>query len=197
MQKVELNIVALANSESQPNSFVVVLKEVVGNRRLPVVIGGFEAQAIALAIEKIAPNRPLTHDLFRNTLDKLEVQLREVIISDLRNGIFFATMVCEKKDGGILEIDARTSDALALAVRFGCPIFSYAFVIDEAGISFDPGEEEEAETEEAPSDQPPKKLSSYSRPALEQLLDQALSQENYERAAKIRDELKARDKDDN
>lgn len=190
MQKVELNIVALANSESQPNSFVVVLKELTGDRRLPVVIGGFEAQAIALAIEKITPNRPLTHDLFRNTLDKLEVELREVIISDLKSGIFYATMVCRKNDGGILEMDARTSDALALAVRFSCPIYCYAFVLDEAGISLD--SEGEVET---PSEKPPGKkaeLSSYSIDGLEKLLEEALSREDYEQAARIRDEIKGR-----
>lgn len=197
MQKVELNIVALANSESQPNSFVVVLKEAEGNRRLPVVIGGFEAQAIALALEKITPNRPLTHDLFRNTLDKLEVGLREVIISDLRNGIFYATMVCQKKDGGILEMDARTSDAMALAVRFECPVYCYAFVLDEAGISLDEGEEEVTAAAQPAAPKERKDLSSYSVDELEGLLEEALTREDYERAAAIRDEIKERSKEDN
>ena len=101
MQKIELSIAALANSEPQSNNFIVILKENEGDRRLPVVIGGFEAQAIAIAIEKIKPNRPLTHDLFKNVLIELKVELREVIISDLKNGVFYAKLVCAKEDGWI------------------------------------------------------------------------------------------------
>ena len=137
MKKQELNIIALANSESQPNSFVVILKEESGTRRLPVVIGGFEAQAIAIAIENIQPNRPLTHDLFKNTLVSIGVDLKEIVISDLKNNIFYATLIMEQADGTVVELDSRTSDAIALAIRFGCPIFAYEQILDKAGIELD------------------------------------------------------------
>lgn len=188
MQKIELNIAAIANSESQANGFVVILKENNGTRRLPVVIGGFEAQAIAIAIENIHPNRPMTHDLFKNTLAALKVELQEVVISDLKGGVFFATLICKKPDGKLLKMDSRTSDALALAVRFGCPIFANAEVLDEAGISLE-GRSEEDISEESPKEPA---ISSASEKELGLLLDQALEAEDYEKAAKIRDELNKR-----
>lgn len=185
MRKIDLNIVALANSESQPNSFVVILKEEEGNRRLPVVIGSFEAQAIAIAIENIEPNRPLTHDLLKNTLIALGVDLQEVIISDLRNGIFYATLIFIRSDGEKIELDSRTSDALALAVRFGCPISTYDFVMDEAGITFDNPPDEEISPAKGT-------LLEYSDEELEKMLEEALAKENYEKAAEIRDEINRR-----
>lgn len=188
MQKIELNIAAIANSESQANGFVVILKETQGSRRLPVVIGGFEAQAIAIAIENIHPNRPMTHDLFKNTLAALNVELQEVIISDLKGGVFFATLICKRPDGQILEMDSRTSDALALAVRFGCPIFANANVLDEAGISLE-GRQEDPFTGEEPKEP---SISSATEKELGILLDKALEAEDYEKAAKIRDELNRR-----
>lgn len=188
MRKVELKIVALANSEVQPNSFVVVLKEASGNRRLPVVIGAFEAQSIALALEKIPTNRPMTHDLFKNTLSALGISLREVIISNLRFGVFFATLVCEQTDGKIFELDSRTSDAIALAVRFECPIYVRDFIMDEAGVTID------SPAASAPPSPPKKKeLSSYSDNELEALLEEALASEEYEQAARIRDEIRRRE----
>ncbi|MCB0570363.1 MAG: bifunctional nuclease family protein, partial [Phaeodactylibacter sp.] len=137
MRKLEIKIAALASSESQANSFVVVLKEEEGNRRLPVVIGAFEAQAIALALENVHTNRPMTHDLFKNTLVALSIHLKEVVISNLKFGVFYATLICEHIDGSIVEIDARTSDAIALAVRFNSRIYAYDFIMDEAGIIID------------------------------------------------------------
>ncbi|MCB0582528.1 MAG: bifunctional nuclease family protein [Phaeodactylibacter sp.] len=189
MRKVELKIVALANSEVQPNSFVVVLKEASGNRRLPVVIGAFEAQSIALALENIPTNRPMTHDLFKNTLSALGISLREVIISNLRFGVFFATLVCEQTDGKVFELDSRTSDAIALAVRFECPIFVQDFIMDEAGVTID------RPAASGPSSPPPRKkeLSSYSDMELEALLEEALASEEYEQAARIRDEIRRRE----
>ncbi|MDX1665587.1 MAG: bifunctional nuclease family protein [Saprospiraceae bacterium] len=187
MDKIELSIDALAQNEAQNNSFVVILKEEGGDRRLPVVIGGFEAQAIAIAVEGIQPNRPMTHDLFRNTLSELGVDLVEIIISKLSQGIFYASLVCKQIDGSVLQLDSRTSDAIALAVRFGCPIFTVAEVMDKAGIQW--GQEEEKKEKEIPKDQP---LTSYSEEDLRKLLDEALETENYERAAEIRDELKRR-----
>jgi bifunctional DNase/RNase len=191
MERVELNIIALANSESQPNSFVVILKEETGERRLPVVIGGFEAQAIAIAIENIKPNRPLTHDLFKNTLVTLGIDLEEIVISDLKHGIFYATLVCRKADGSIVELDSRTSDALALAVRFGCPIYAYEFILGEAGIALENAEEESVAPPAKPT-APEAPLTKFTTEDLQKKLDEALNQENYERAAQIRDELKRR-----
>lgn len=188
MRKLELKIVALANSESQPNSFIVVLKEDAGNRRLPVVIGAFEAQAIALALERVPVNRPMTHDLFKNTLSALGIKLVEVIISNLRFGVFHATMVCRRIDGATFELDSRTSDAIALAVRFECPIYAYDFIMDEAGVIVD--------RPAAAHPTPPatrKNLSSVSDQELETLLEEALSNEDYEQAAKIRDEIQRRE----
>ncbi len=189
MEKIEMDILALANSETQPNSFVVILKEKYGNRRLPVVIGGFEAQAIALALQDIKPNRPMTHDLFKESLSALDVRLLEAIISNLREGIFYANLTYLRPDGTTLDVDSRTSDALALAVRFGCPIYADATVLDEAAIAVEEGEEEGME---APTPSPDQPLSSYKITDLQKLLEDALEKEDYERAAEIRDEIQSR-----
>ncbi len=182
MQKIELHILAIANSDNQPHNFVIILKEAEGKRRLPVVIGGFEAQAIALAVEAIQPSRPMTHDLFKNTMDATGAELHEVLISDLSQGIFFATMIWELQDGRIVEVDARTSDAIAMAVRFRCPIFVYAHILDKAGIEVDsPGGSTSEDN-----------ITAMSVETLQNKLKEALEQENYERAAAIRDELKRR-----
>ena len=123
MKKIELEIVALSHSITQTHSYAVVLGEVNGLRRLPIVIGGFEAQAIAVALEKMQPSRPLTHDLMKNFMTAFNIELLEVIISDLQEGIFYSKLVCSS-DNDTVEIDSRTSDALALAVRFGCPVYT-------------------------------------------------------------------------
>ncbi len=133
MKKIELDIVALSHSVTQSHNYAVVLGEQGGSRRLPIVIGGFEAQAIAVAMERMTPNRPLTHDLFKNTLDTFNVDLKEVVINNLLDGIFYARLIC-LKEGEMIEIDSRTSDALAMAVRFNCPIFTYEFILDAAGV---------------------------------------------------------------
>lgn len=189
MRKIEMSIAALATNESQSNNFVVILKEEGGNRRLPVVIGGFEAQAIAIVIENIKPNRPLTHDLFRNVLLALDVKLEEVIISDLKTGVFYAKLVCVKQDGTRLEIDSRTSDAIALAVRFSCPIFAYDFILEDAGISL---EEEGREKTAEKTGQFPTQWDTLSLEKLNEMLQEALEKEDYEKAAQIRDEIEKR-----
>ncbi|NET32200.1 MAG: bifunctional nuclease family protein [Cyanothece sp. SIO1E1] len=193
MKKIPLDIVALSHSVPQSQNFAVVLGEQDGIRRLPIVIGSFEAQAIAVAMERMNPNRPLTHDLFKNTLETFNISLKEVIINNLLDGIFYARLVC-LKDGELIDIDSRTSDALALAVRFKCPIFTYEFILDAAGVVIDENEEAATVEPEAKKPKSSKKgsLSSYSVDDLAQLLDEVLAEENYERAAEIRDELNRR-----
>lgn len=181
MKKIELNIIALANSESSKGNYALILEEQDGFRRLPIIIGSFEAQAIAVALEKMQPNRPLTHDLFKNTLEASNISISEVIISRLEDGVFHATLVGAKSDGSTLEVDARSSDAIALAVRFGCPIFTTEAILGEAGTVLD-----------SPSKSFTNKrgsLSDYSLEELEQLLTQVLAKEDYESASKIRDAI--------
>jgi len=196
MKKLELDIVALSHSVTQSHNYAVVLGEILGSRRLPIVIGGFEAQAIAVAMEKMSPNRPLTHDLFKNALETFDIELKEVIISNLLDGIFYAKLVCLRA-GEIVEIDSRTSDAIAMAVRFDCPIFTYEFIMEQAGVVLDDAEEEKMSTatskasaRKEASDAP---IQTYSDEALNKLLDEVLKNEDYERAAEIRDELKSRE----
>ncbi|MFK7932929.1 MAG: bifunctional nuclease domain-containing protein [Saprospiraceae bacterium] len=199
MKKIELDIVALSHSVTQSHNYAVVLGEQDGSRRLPIVIGGFEAQAIAVAMERMAPNRPLTHDLFKNALETFEIELKEVIINNLLDGIFYARLICIK-DGQLIEIDSRTSDALAMAVRFDCPIYTYEFILDAAGVVLEGEEniEEEVEEEGKPSPRRKKKseqpasLNSYTVDQLNNLLEQVLEKEDYEQAAKIRDEMERR-----
>lgn len=185
MQKLLLQIIALVHNKGQGSSFVVLLKEEAGERRLPVVIGSVEAQAIATAAEGVVPNRPFTHDLLANTLRSFSIQLEEVLISDLRDNVFFATLVCSSPDGRLYEIDSRTSDALALAIRFACPIYTYRPIMDKAGIIWE-------NTPEKSLSAGKQGLSGFDEEELRALLEEALEEENYEQAAIIRDELERR-----
>ncbi len=200
MKKIELRIVALSHSVSQSNNYAVVLGEMVGLRRIPIVIGSFEAQAIAVAMEKMTPNRPLTHDLFKQTLEAFKVEIKEIIINNLLDGIFYARLICER-EGEIIELDSRTSDAIALAVRFQCPIFTYEFILDTAGVELDEStqtdieEESDDEMEEKPGKNKQSSLSTYSLESLQNMLLQVLEEENYEKAATIRDEIDKRKRD--
>lgn len=201
MKKIELEIVALKHSVTQTHNYAVILGEKEGVRRLPIIIGGFEAQAIAVAMEGMEPNRPLTHDLFKNTMDAFSIVLREIIINDLNEGVFHATLVCWK-DGEIVEIDSRTSDALALAVRFDCPIFTYEEVMGAAGVIFEESDDEDAEDDsfdkdlDASIESSTTPLKARSLAELEELLDEMLRQEDYEQAAEIRDEMNRRKKEE-
>lgn len=192
MRKIALDIVALSHSVTQSNNYAVVLGEQGGSRRLPIVIGGFEAQAIAVALEGMMPNRPLTHDLFKSTLDTFHIQVKEVIINNLLEGIFYARLVC-LRDGEIIEIDSRTSDALAIAVRFACPIYTYEFILDAAGVELQDPADDDAEGSDSFGTDPAE--SEISRMSIEQLrtaLDEVLAAEDYENAARIRDEINRR-----
>ncbi|RZK22681.1 MAG: hypothetical protein EOO56_07665 [Hymenobacter sp.] len=207
MKKIPLEILGLSSSQSQSGSFALILGEKHGNRRLPIIIGMFEAQSIAIQIEKISPNRPLTHDLFKSFAEHVHVAIIEVVISDLKEGVFYSRIVCS--DGAAtFEIDARPSDAIAIGLRFGVPIFTVESVLSEAGIILsdidenaeedeDDRDEDDDDDEDAPSPAP--------RPAeprepsgqvpveeLSKMLSQALEKEDYEKAAKIRDELNKR-----
>ena len=190
MQKIELEIVALSHSITQSNSCAVILGEVNGLRRLPIVIGGFEAQAIAVALENMHPSRPLTHDLMKNFMTAFNLQLQEVYICDLQEGIFYSKLVCYNSNDTI-EIDSRTSDALALAVRFGCPVYVYEHILDQAGLTNEKTDKVDmpatiTKTTER-SD-----LAKLSLAELNQLLTEVLEQEDYIRAIDIRDEINKR-----
>lgn len=198
MKKIELEIVALSHSITQTHSYAVVLGEVNGLRRLPIVIGGFEAQAIAVALERMQPSRPLTHDLFANFMSTYGIDLIEVIIYKLEEGIFFAKLICQNGSDTV-EIDSRTSDALALAVRANCRIYTYENILEAAGLYLDQSEST-GETTEAKATgttsgskvSSDKDLKALSLEELNTLLQQVLDQEDYVRAITIRDEINAR-----
>ncbi|MFN0213764.1 MAG: bifunctional nuclease domain-containing protein [Saprospiraceae bacterium] len=192
MRRIELEIVALSHSMTQSHNYAVVLGERRGKRRLPIVIGSFEAQAIAVALERMVPNRPLTHDLFKNAFDAFEIQLKEVIISNLLDGIFYARLVC-MKNGELFEIDSRTSDAIAMAVRFECPIFTYDFILEAAGVILEDQEGGGFSPVPASSNLDENAIETWPMDALRGRLQEALDSEEYEMAAKVRDELKRRE----
>lgn len=197
MKKIELEIVALSHSITQTHSYAVVLGEVNGLRRLPIVIGGFEAQAIAVALERMQPTRPLTHDLFYNFMSAYGVDLEEVVIYKLEEGIFFAKLIC-KSNNEVTEIDSRTSDALALAVRAGCHIYTYESILETAGLFLDQTETQQTAPGEAKSNNVPvsssedAEMKNLSLDELNALLQQVLEQEDYVKAIRIRDEINSR-----
>lgn len=202
MKKIELEIVALSHSITQTHSYAVVLGEVDGLRRLPIVIGGFEAQAIAVALERMQPSRPLTHDLFANFMTTFGIELREVVIYKLEEGIFFAKLIC-RHDGENIEIDSRTSDALAMAVRASCKIYTYENILETAGLyleqSDNPGEPNAGEPAGSTVQVDDKSstatdMKSMSLDELNKLLQKVLEQEDYVRAISIRDEINNRKK---
>jgi bifunctional DNase/RNase len=200
MKKIELEIVALSHSITQTHSYAVVLGEVNGLRRLPIVIGGFEAQAIAVALEKMQPSRPLTHDLMKNFLNAFAIDLHEIIICDLQEGIFYSKLVCSSENDTI-EIDSRTSDALALAVRFGCPIYTYENILESAGILMEDtdkaGKKKKIKQEVVVEEHGVtgnEDLKTMTVDELSTLLNDVLESEDYIRAIAIRDEINSRKK---
>ena len=199
MKKIELEIVALSHSITQTHSYAVVLGEVNGLRRLPIVIGGFEAQAIAVALEKMQPSRPLTHDLMKSFMNAFAVDLHEIIICDLQEGIFYSKLVCSSEKDTV-EIDSRTSDALALAVRFGCPIYTYENILESAGILMEDTsgtgkkKKTQATVREEGESTGKEDLKTMSLEDLNSLLNEVLESEDYVRAIAIRDEINNRKK---
>ncbi|MGN6250003.1 MAG: bifunctional nuclease family protein [Ginsengibacter sp.] len=190
MKKIELEIVALSHSITQTHSYAVVLGEVNGLRRLPIVIGGFEAQAIAVALERMQPSRPLTHDLMKNFMMAFNIDLHEIIINDLQEGIFYSKLICSS-DKDTVEIDSRTSDAVALAVRFGCPIYTYDNILDSAGILMEE-DDKKKKVVVSHADESGDDLQKLSLSELESLLNEVLEHEDYIKAASIRDEINRR-----
>lgn len=193
MEKVKLEIVGLSYSQTQSGAYALVLSEVAGNRRLPIIIGGFEAQAIAIELEKMAPTRPLTHDLFKNFATTFNIEVQEVIIYKLVEGIFYSKLICVREDETV-EIDARTSDAIAIGVRFDCAVYTYENILSSAGILLDETSMEDDEMvveniEEVPAKET---LETISNEELENSLNQAINNEDYELASKIRDEINKR-----
>jgi bifunctional DNase/RNase len=195
MEKVKLEIVGLSYSQTQSGAYALVLSETNGNRRLPIIIGGFEAQAIAIELEKMSPTRPLTHDLFKSFAAIHDIEITEVLIYNLSEGIFYAKLICEHQ-GKKTEIDARTSDAIAVGIRVGCPIFTYEKILSSAGIKLDEtddGSPKELETSEEATTAPAvEDVKQMTIAQLEEELDKALDAENYEKASKIRDEINRR-----
>src|ERR1700760_4092853 len=189
MKKIKLDIVGLSYSQTQSGAYALVLGEVNGRRRLPIIIGSFEAQAIAIEIEKMTPSRPLTHDLFKNFAQAYSITIQEIIIYNLVDGIFYAKLICS--DGKkVVEIDARTSDAIAMAVRFDCAIYTYEFILSTAGIVIEGNDFVYLENiNEAPEEKSVTSsaggFSTFSEDELKTKLQEALKEEAYEKAAKI------------
>lgn len=193
MEKLRLEIIGMSYSQSQSGAYAIILGEQEGKRRLPIIIGSFEAQAIAIEIEKIKTPRPLTHDLFKSFADSFHINVTEVIINKFSEGVFFAVLVCS--DGKtVQEVDSRTSDAIALALRFNCPIYTYENIMVAAGIIMDDEQKEPPASETEP--EIPKELeddlSVYTVSELKQLLKKAVENEEYEKASMIRDEITKR-----
>jgi hypothetical protein len=190
MQKIELRIYGLSYSHSQSAAYALILDEKDGNRRLPIIVGGLEAQAIAIEVEKMKPARPLTHDLFKSFSQLFNVEVREVIINKFHEGIFYSVLICSdgKKE---VEIDSRTSDAVAIALRFNCPIYTYEHVMASAGIIMDIADEDQIQKPESfKKEENP--LSNLNLIELDKALQEAIAKEEYEKASLIRDEIAKR-----
>ena len=201
MKKIKLDISGLSYSQTQSGAYALVLGESNGKRRLPIIIGGFEAQAIAIELEKMAPSRPLTHDLFKAFAESFSISVKEVVIYNLVEGIFYAKLICQQDGANDVEVDARTSDAIALAVRFNCPIYTYEFILSSAGILIDDDQSASKEDTSMASEASESstveidkgdELSRKSKDELKEMLKSAIEDEAYEKAGRIRDELAKR-----
>lgn len=190
MDKIELKIVGLSYSQTQSGAYALVLSEKNGSRRLPIIIGGFEAQSIAIELENMKPSRPLTHDLFKTFTDSFKINITEIVIYNLVEGVFYAKIVCQNANGETVEIDARTSDAIAIGIRSKSPVFTFEHILSSAGIQLeDEGSSTSIDEEFIENKQTEKELTVEE---LENLLQQAVENEDYERASELRDEIEKR-----
>ena len=191
MEKIELKIVGLSYSQTQSGAYALLLSELNGSRRLPIIIGGFEAQSIAIELEDMKPSRPLTHDLFKSFTDTFKVKIVEVVVFNLIEGIFYSKIICKDSEGKICEIDARTSDAIAIGLRAKCPVYTFEHILKDAGIQLD-DEGNEAKKEDSFIENKTKDKKEESIEELEERLQEAIDNEDYEKASIIRDEIKKR-----
>ena len=195
MDKIELKIIGLSYSQTQSGAYALVLSEKKGVRRLPIIIGGFEAQSIAIELENMKPSRPLTHDLFKSFAESFQVAIKEVVIYNLIEGVFYSKLVCDK-NGEEVEIDARTSDAIAIGIRCECPVYTFEHILSSAGIQLEEEMDEstslEGDQEVEEVEKESNELSAMSVEDLNALMQEAIDHEDYERASEIRDELNKR-----
>lgn len=200
MKKVKLKVLGISYSQTQSGAYALILAEEQGKRRIPIIIGGFEAQSIAIEMEGLKPPRPLTHDLFVNFAEAYSIKITEVIITKLEEGIFHSELICSN-GSSIVKIDARTSDSISLALRFNCPIYTYPEIIDKAGIELELEQNDDKKNllkKQKPSQkEPPKPVneeeySQYSNDELKKIMSDAIEKEDYETASNIRDEINKR-----
>jgi bifunctional DNase/RNase len=190
MKRVKLKVMGISYSQTQSGAYALILIEEDGERRIPIIIGGFEAQAIVIKLENLDPPRPLTHDLFKKFADEFNISITEVMIYKLEEGVFFSKLVCSSEDK-TYSIDSRTSDAVAIALRFGCPIYITEEILDKAGITISPSDGEISASGESESvfEADSSRYGSYSDEELYKMIDEAVKTEDYEKAASIRDEI--------
>jgi uncharacterized protein len=193
MKRVKLKVMGISYSQTQSGAYALILIEENGDRRIPIIIGGFEAQAIVIKLENLDPPRPLTHDLFKKIADQFNIVISEVMIYKLDEGVFFARLVCSNGDAEF-SIDSRTSDAVAIALRFGCPIFIAEEILEKAGITINPNDGDISSTANSDDivEQDSTTYDSYTDEELFKMIDEAVKTEDYERAASIRDEIDKR-----
>jgi bifunctional DNase/RNase len=195
MKRIKLKVMGISYSQTQSGAYALILIEENGDRRIPIIIGGFEAQAIVIKLENLDPPRPLTHDLFKKFADEFNISVIEVMIYKLEEGVFFSKLVCNNGEKEY-SIDSRTSDAVAIALRFGCPIYITEEILKKAGITVNPTDSELTSVNEVESFFEPEKTKydTYSDEELYKMIDDAIKTEDYERAAAVRDEISKRKK---
>jgi bifunctional DNase/RNase len=197
MDKIKLKVLGISYSQTQSGAYALILAEENGEKRIPIIIGGFEAQAIAIELEGLKPPRPLTHDLFINFADAYNINILDVTINRLEEGIFYSEITCDNGNSRI-KIDSRTSDSIALALRFKCPIYTTPEVMEKAGIELDPEQAEEGKSVGKPKKSRKAQKEKYAEKSIEELkkmLDEAIAKENYELASDIRDEINQREEE--